>query len=97
MSAADLRGGIGSPTISYWQDRAYSTDILFRIIDENFMFTASDQPNIEVKVNNLTASCSGDCSYVFISQTPVLTKALLVGSKLNLGVTDPATIGFTTN
>jgi len=56
--------------------------------------TASSKINVEVTVNGIPSVCKGDCSYNYITDSPVLTHASRNVAELTLSITDPAAIGY---
>ena len=61
------------------------------------MRTASSTINIQVSVNDIPSVCKGDCSYSFITNSPLLTSASINKAILTLSLTDPSAIGYNLN
>jgi hypothetical protein len=60
--------------------------------------TYATQSQVIVTVNGVQSQCNGDCSYIVNATiTPQLTAATLTGARLNLTITDPASLGFNIN
>lgn len=47
-----------------------------------------------VTVNGIPSVCTGDCSYTFITNSPILTLATRSNHILTLSLTDPSLIGY---
>jgi len=80
VSASGLSGGQEgtSPEIGIYQDRGYSSNILFNPINEKFLFSPSAGPQVIVKVNGLQSVCRNNCSYTFLSVIPKVTSQKII-------------------
>ena len=59
-------------------------------VDDRFLFSAMDSPQVIVTVNGVSSACFDDCSYEFIDDGPeVLTQTIINGNQLEVTVSNP--------
>jgi len=92
-----LAGGKSStkPQVTLSVLRLQNSNLLVNPIDYNYLTTPSSKPNLLVTVNGLVSVCTGDCTYTFLTNPPLLTMATRSGSILTLALTDPAATNYT--
>ncbi|CAM6001510.1 unnamed protein product [Sphagnum balticum] len=95
-STANLLGGLAGtkPQVTPSILRQYNPNLLLSPIDYPYLAATSSKPNILVTVNGLPSVCTGDCTFQFISNPPILTLATISGSILTLSLTDPGLINY---
>lgn len=78
--------------------QGYSAKPYFSPIPFDFLHVASDSPSLTLKVNSIPAICKTDCSYqIDAANNPVVSSYSRTDEVISLAVTDPASIGFTTD
>ena len=99
LSGAKLTGGLvgTTPTISFFETRTYSSNVIFNPINENFMHMTANSPNIIVTVNGLKSICLNSCSYSFLPNTPMITSQTLSGSQIAITVSNPQNLPYGTD
>ena len=96
LSGASLVGGQDGtfPQISFKETLKYSPNIVFRPVDERFMFLADSGPQVQVTVNNVLGTCQGNCAYNFITSAPEVTSQSLSGAQLSIAINDVNTDNY---
>lgn len=61
------------------------------------MFMAASKPNVIVTVNGLKSVCLDNCEYTFLPDTPQVTSQTLVGSKVQVTLSNPQNIAYSTS
>lgn len=74
--------------------RPYRSNLLYSPIDYSLLRTSSPTINVQILVNDIPSVCKGDCSYSFITNSPILTAASRNNAILALSLTDPSALNY---
>ena len=99
MSASKLAGGRAGtfPQMGAYEIRKYSSDLFFNPVSDDFLFTPANTANVIVKVHGIPSVCA-DCSYTFLSSTPVVTSQTkdVTGVIITVEISDPLSATYPT-
>jgi hypothetical protein len=85
-----LTGGASGMSTTITTRRPFSTNPFYSPLPYDFLYTASETPSLNIKVNQIPAYCS-NCAYeVNAELNPTVSSASLNGATLTAGVTLPS-------